>query len=317
MLNVERMVVWTSGGTQSGSEAALKKPTGEQHFLMTFLKWGENCQNWAIFRAVRMKTEDGDRFTCNRGHCWHDIKWPGQMSALLNMSDVTQQKASVNELEVIWFWAGWSLKQQKNPFETSLHFFLPFSFLLLSYKKTSYTQTAGEISPLTGMAVSHRVTHFESEVDFSSHYQNCNEEPGIPSTQDGAALVVPATCPGKQEHLTVWDLSSILFLLQHRWAAITSQVPAFTWTGSKKYRQWFWKNVTAFSNSLLKVFQHCDITVTMNNNSWTLCFVFHGLLLVLYRCMSGFFCLFLCVVKYFTIKVKKQTMSPSCCPTII
>lgn len=50
------------------------------------------------------------------------------------------------------------------------------------------------------------------------------------STQDGAALVVPATCPGKQEHLTVWDLSSILFLLQHRCAAITSQVPAFTWT---------------------------------------------------------------------------------------
>lgn len=50
------------------------------------------------------------------------------------------------------------------------------------------------------------------------------------STQDGAALVVPATCPGKQEHLTVWDRSSILFLLQHRCAAITSQVPAFTWT---------------------------------------------------------------------------------------
>lgn len=50
------------------------------------------------------------------------------------------------------------------------------------------------------------------------------------STHDGAALVVPATCPGKQEHLTVWDLSSILFLLQHRCAAMTSQVPAFTWT---------------------------------------------------------------------------------------
>lgn len=37
--------------------------------------------------------------------------------------------------------------------------------------------------------------------------------------------VVPATFPGKQEHLTVWDLSSMRFLLQHRWAAITSQVP--------------------------------------------------------------------------------------------
>lgn len=36
-----------------------------------------------------------------------------------------------------------------------------------------------------------------------------------PSTQEGAARVVPATCPGKQEHFTVCDLSSILFLLQH------------------------------------------------------------------------------------------------------
>lgn len=36
------------------------------------------------------------------------------------------------------------------------------------------------------------------------------------STQEGAARVVPATCPGKQEHFTVWERSSILFLLQHR-----------------------------------------------------------------------------------------------------
>lgn len=49
-----------------------------------------------------------------------------------------------------------------------------------------------------------------------------------PSTQEGAARVVPATCPGKQEHLTVCDLSSILFLLQHRWRATTSQVPVLT-----------------------------------------------------------------------------------------
>lgn len=73
---------------------------------------------------------------------------------------------------------------------------------------------------------------FPSQKSVSNHYQNYDEKPGIPSTQDGAALVVPATCPGKQEHLTVWDLSSILFLLQHRCAAITSQVPAFTWTES-------------------------------------------------------------------------------------
>lgn len=49
------------------------------------------------------------------------------------------------------------------------------------------------------------------------------------STQEGLALVVPATCPGKQEHLTVWERSSILFLLQQRWTATTSHVPCFTW----------------------------------------------------------------------------------------
>lgn len=58
----------------------------------------------------------------------------------------------------------------------------------------------------------------------------------VPSTQEGMALVVPATWPGKQEHLTVWDLSSILFLLQQRWAAITSHVPAFTCTVENQRR---------------------------------------------------------------------------------
>lgn len=51
----------------------------------------------------------------------------------------------------------------------------------------------------------------------------------VPSTHDGAALVVPATCPGKQEHFTVCDRSSILFLLQQRCSATTSQVPVRTW----------------------------------------------------------------------------------------
>lgn len=46
-----------------------------------------------------------------------------------------------------------------------------------------------------------------------------------PSTHEGLFLVVPATFPGRQEHLTVWDRSSMRFLLQHRWAAITSHVP--------------------------------------------------------------------------------------------
>lgn len=51
----------------------------------------------------------------------------------------------------------------------------------------------------------------------------------LPSTQDGWARVVPATCPGKQEHLTVCDRSSMRFLLQHRCTATTSQVPCLIW----------------------------------------------------------------------------------------
>lgn len=52
----------------------------------------------------------------------------------------------------------------------------------------------------------------------------------LPSTQEGRFLVVPATFPGRQEHFTVCDRSSIRFLLQHLWAAITSQVPPSTKT---------------------------------------------------------------------------------------
>lgn len=42
--------------------------------------------------------------------------------------------------------------------------------------------------------------------------------------------MVPATWPEKQEHLTVWERSSMWFRLQQRWVAITSQVPCFTGT---------------------------------------------------------------------------------------
>lgn len=106
-----------------------------------------------------------------------------------------------------------------------------FFFLsLFSHNKPpqiiSETSTRGTVA---GVTVLHPFTLLPlNQKSVSNHYQNHNEKPSIPSTQDGAALVVPATCPGKQEHLTVWDLSSILFLLQHRCAAITSQVPAFT-----------------------------------------------------------------------------------------
>lgn len=58
----------------------------------------------------------------------------------------------------------------------------------------------------------------------------------LPSTQEGRALVVPATCPGKQEHLTVWERSSILFLLQQRRAATTSHVPVLSCSGPEGHK---------------------------------------------------------------------------------
>lgn len=43
----------------------------------------------APVRAETLKRGDEDRFTCNKGHCWHDIKCPSHLSTLLNMSHVT------------------------------------------------------------------------------------------------------------------------------------------------------------------------------------------------------------------------------------
>lgn len=108
-----------------------------------------------------------------------------------------------------------------------LHFFHTIN---LPYPNNQWNKHQRHSGRCDSFAPSHITSPNQKSV--SNHYQNHNEKPSIPSTQDGAALVVPATCPGKQEHLTVWDLSSILFLLQHRCAAITSQVPAFTWTES-------------------------------------------------------------------------------------
>lgn len=65
----------------------------------------------------------------------------------------------------------------------------------------------------------------------------------LPSTQEGLFRVVPATFPGRQEHFTVCDLSSIRFLLQHLCAAITSHVPPSgrkrKKKGKKKKRQYW------------------------------------------------------------------------------
>lgn len=83
-----------------------------------------------------------------------------------------------------------------------------------------------------------------------------------PSTQEGAARVVPATCPGKQEHLTVCDRSSILFLLQHRWRATTSHVPVLTWWAVETRRGWlqwwdFW--MMLYKSFKVEMHKHCQI----------------------------------------------------------
>lgn len=140
-----------------------------------------------------------DWFSCNTGHNWRDIKWPG-LDAVSSGGLLELQQANAEWIN--WFdlylWPTAQIIKSKLHGCTAFFFSPPppKSYFLARARK--------------------------KEAGF------------LPSTQDGAALVVPATCPGKQEHLTVCDRSSILFLLQHRCAAITSQVPAFTWTGSTK-----------------------------------------------------------------------------------
>lgn len=86
----------------------------------------------------------------------------------------------------------------------------------------------------------------------------------IPSTHEGRARVVPATCPGKQEHLTVWERSSILFLLQQRWAATTSQVPVRSGFDPERERQRSWNGGNiCFACKLRHLEQLCSPTVTL------------------------------------------------------
>ena len=199
-------------------------------------KWREGTvrSEEAPVRAVPVKGGDGDRSACNGGHFWHDIKWPGLLSAPLNTRSDTASRTTENELvgsliptisESLW--------DKTADVKTST---LCFVFLLLLLPQNK-PLIAGFVPEINSERHSDSCDSSAARRVSSRNQQNCNEKPGVPSTHDGAALVVPATCPGKQEHLTVWDLSSILFLLQHRCAAITSQVPAFTWTEKQKHRR--------------------------------------------------------------------------------
>lgn len=87
---------------------------------------------------------------------------------------------------------------------------------------------------VVGLPIQHFTWIFIYYSFFHAHTQTSRVGEFLPSTQEGLALVVPATCPGKQEHLTVCERSSILFLLQQRWMATTSQVPCFTWYATER-----------------------------------------------------------------------------------
>lgn len=118
------------------------------------------------------------------------------------------------------------------PFLTKLHKILdlfPKNFIFQNAFQITLYQPPNLYSVVpSGLARSTDLVGFQFSA-FPSCTISMDNVKVSPSTQDGAARVVPATCPGKQEHLTVCDRSSILFLLQHLWSATTSQVPVLTW----------------------------------------------------------------------------------------
>lgn len=97
-----------------------------------------------------------------------------------------------------------------------------------------------------------------SHANFGQHYSKTNIVFCLlkysPSTHEGWFLVVPATFPGRQEHLTVCDRSSIRFLLQHRWAATTSHVPPSDEKKKKRRKndigQMSWDDQTGLSENI-------------------------------------------------------------------
>lgn len=113
------------------------------------------------------------------------------------------------------------------------------------YAETHYHQCTEMFPKLTKGRIM-LLRHWEVKQWRRLNFSNNLNEPQwvgdcLPSTHEGWALVVPATCPGKQEHLTVCDRSSIRFLLQQRCTATTSHVPCFTWCWPNNYRDKWWR----------------------------------------------------------------------------
>lgn len=91
----------------------------------------------------------------------------------------------------------------------------------------------------------------------------------LPSTQEGLLRVVPATFPGRHEHLTVCERSSMRFLLQHRWAAITSHVPpsAQKHTRTQKISTHI-KHISLHAKCSTEALNHAFKTDTHSDHLW-------------------------------------------------
>lgn len=100
---------------------------------------------------------------------------------------------------------------------------LPSHVILLSLWQPHYQWALMDLTNLTFLHL-----YFDKRCIHVRIFPDKSIQVTLPSTQEGKALVVPATCPGKHEHLTVWERSSILFLLQQRWAATTSHIPVLS-----------------------------------------------------------------------------------------
>lgn len=152
-------------------------------------------------------------------------------------TDSTKVFSSVSNLHIMYlsvFETKWHFTQKHYTLFTRKYLLWYDGRHVVKYKRTSFLVGVKKNDRLEIINIHSRSSQKKSNISHEIKAKARREKQILPSTQEGAALVVPATCPGKQEHLTVWERSSILFLLQQRCAAMTSQVPALTCTAETK-----------------------------------------------------------------------------------
>lgn len=106
-----------------------------------------------------MKRGDRDRFTCNWGHFWHDIKWPGLLSTLAEHTwRRLHTKGWVNKLVGDWIFGDYKSFQTQEQGHRNLNTIF-FSFPTINL----FSQIIREISTrgtVTGVTDSVPVSHF-------------------------------------------------------------------------------------------------------------------------------------------------------------